>query len=153
MTKGSISGIMGVAIHHMHQKELPMNTIPQVAEAMQTILNDTAETAARTNGLIRRPTRVKLSGAQFVQTLVFGFMADPHASREALAQTAAALDVDISPQAIDQRLTEPAAHCLEDVLAAATLTMVAADAVAVPILQRFAGVLIQDTTTVSLPET
>jgi hypothetical protein len=120
---------------------------------MQTILGDVAETAARTNGLIRRPKRVKLTGAQFVQTLVFGFMADPHATREALAQTAAALDVDISPQAIDQRLTEPAAHCLEDVLAAATVRMIAADPVAVPLLQRFAGVLIQDTTTIGLPET
>lgn len=73
-----------------------MNTLPQVTEAMQTILNDVAERAARTNGLIRRPTRVKLTGAQFVQTLVFGFLADPHASREALARIAA-LDVESAP--------------------------------------------------------
>src|SRR5690242_6111289 len=57
-------------VHHMILKELPMDTIPQVAEAMQTILSDVAENAARTNGLIRRPKRVKLTGAQFVQTLV-----------------------------------------------------------------------------------
>ena len=126
-----------------------MATIPQVTEAMQTVLTTVADTAARATQFVRRSS--KFTGAHFVQTLVFGFLANPHASREQLAQTAAALEVTISPQAIDQRLTEAAATCLEQVLDAACSTVLAYDPVLVPLLARFAGVVVQDTTSVSLP--
>lgn len=128
-----------------------MATIPQVTQAMQTVLTTVADSAARASGFVQRAS--KCTGARFVQTLVFGFLSNPQASREQLAQTAAALDLTITPQALDQRLTEPAADCLEQVLHAAAGSVLAADPVLVPVLQRFAGVVVQDTTTISLPAT
>src|SRR5918911_797837 len=96
-------------------EELQMTSIPQVAQALETVFTTIADQAGRTSDFIVR--QVKLRGSTFVQTLVFGFLADPHATLEALAQTAAALGLHITPQALDLRFTETAAACLEQVLA------------------------------------
>jgi hypothetical protein len=126
-----------------------MATIADVAAVMQAVLTTTADAAARETGFVRR--RSKLGGAQFVQTLVFGWLADAQASLEALSQTAAALGVRVSPQGLDQRFTVAAAACLRRVLAAAVGTLVAAEPVAVPLLRRFNGVYVQDSTAIGLP--
>jgi hypothetical protein len=129
-----------------------MSSIPQVCAALQQVLSTVAERAARATGFVKRTS--KLSGAGFVQTLVFGFLANPRATRADLATSAAALDCVLSPQAIDQRMTDAAAECLDVVVAAATRTLLAAEAVAIPLLQRFTGgVWLQDTTTIGLPRT
>lgn len=127
-----------------------MSSVAQVAAALQAVLTETAAAAGRSTGFVTRAG--KLDGASFVQTLVFGWLADPAASLHQLTQIAAALGVAISPQALDQRFTRAAATLLERVLAAAAGAAVAADPVAVPLLRRFAGVLVQDSTTVALPD-
>ena len=126
-----------------------MSSIPQVVQALQTVFTTIADQAGRASDFIVR--QVKLRGSTFVQILVFGWLSDPHATLEALAQTAAALGVHISPQALDQRFSETAAACLEQVLAAAVTQVIAAAPVAVPILSRFPAVEVQDSTTISLP--
>ena len=126
-----------------------METIERVAAAMQTVLGATAEAAARATEAVKR--RGKLGGAQWVQTLVFGWLANPAASLGELSQTAARLGVAISPQGLDQRFTPEAAACLESVLAATLTEVVTADPVAVPLRRRFPAVYVQDTTTIALP--
>jgi hypothetical protein len=64
---------------------------------------------------------------------------------------AATLGVGISPQGLDRRFTEQTATCLRQVLDAAVTHMVASDPVAIPLLQRFAGVVIQASSIVRLP--
>lgn len=128
-----------------------MATIPQVAAAMQTVLTSVADTAARATRFVQRQS--KLTGALFTQTLVFGFLADRQATRESLAQTASALGLDISPQGLDQRMTQQAADCLEQVLEATAASLLLTDKVAIPLLSRFTGVFIQDTTIIGLPRT
>jgi hypothetical protein len=93
----------------------------------------------------------KLRGSTFTQTLVFGWLADADATLEALAQTAGALGVPISPQGLDQRFTQETAACLEQVLAAAVGQVVSADPVAIPLLARFTTVQVQDSSTITLP--
>ncbi len=126
-----------------------MTSLAQVAETMQHVLTTVAEEAARTTGCVRRP-RV-FDGARWVQTLVFGCLGTPRPSLSSLTQTAAALGVAVTPQALDQRFTAEAAACLEQVLAAAVAATVAADPVAVPLLRRFAGVYVLDSTSLALP--
>src|SRR5947207_14361604 len=128
-----------------------MATIAQVSQAMQTVLTTVADTAARTTGFVQRVS--KLTGALFTQTLVLGFLSTPQASREELAQTAATLGLTISPQGLDQRMTDAGAACLLAVLDAATTTILAADPVAIPVLTRFSGLFIQDSTVIGLPRT
>lgn len=126
-----------------------MLTIADVAAALRTVLTSTAERVARETGFLQR--RSKLSGARFVQTVVFGWLANPDASLGELAQTAAALGHPVSPQAVAQRFTPEAVACLEEVLAEAVSTLVAAEPVAIPLLGRFSGVYVQDSTSLPLP--
>jgi len=128
-----------------------MATIPQVAQAMQTILTTVADAAARATGFVQRES--KLTGARFTQTLVLGFLANPQATREQLAQMAASLGLTISPQGLDQRMTESGAALLLEVVDAAAATVLAADPVAITLLARFRGVYIQDSTLIGLPAT
>jgi len=125
-------------------------TIPQVARAMREVLTTTADAAAKATQFVHRTS--PLGGATFSQTLVFGFLGNPQASLEELAQTAATLGVPITPQALDQRFTPAAAACLEQVLQAAITRIVAADPVAIPLLERFTAVYVQDSSTIVLPD-
>ncbi len=127
-----------------------MSSIPYVCAAMQTVLTTEATLAARSTGFIQRQR--KLTGASFVQALVFGFLANPRLSLDQLAQTAAAVGTPISAQGLDQRFTSQAAACLRAVLAAAVQQVVAADPVAIPLLRRFTGVYVLDSTTSMLPD-
>lgn len=127
-----------------------MSSIPQVCLALQTVFTTVANTAARTSGFIRRQRQV--TGAGFVQALVFGFLANPQATLEQLAQSAANVGMPLSPQGLDKRFTHAAATCLQQVLAAAVQQVVAAHPVAIPILQRFNGVYLLDSTTITLPD-
>jgi hypothetical protein len=127
-----------------------MTTVPQLAQTLQTVFTTTADAAARATGFVQR--RSKLSGAAFVQALVFGWLADSHASLAALAQAAAVAGVVISPQGLDQRCTEAAAAFLEVVLGAAVQAVIVAEPVAIPLLQRFSAVVLLDCTTIVLPD-
>jgi len=125
-------------------------TLPDVADALASVFTSTADEAARDTRFVQR--RSKLTGPVFVQALTFGWLANPQATLEDLAQTARMRGVSISPQGLDQRLTPRAAACLREVLEAAVTRLLAADPVAIPILQRFAGgVWLLDSTAVALP--
>lgn len=125
--------------------------LEDVADAIHFVLTHAANAAADNTGLVCRAS--KLSGAAFVQTLTFGWLANPQATLEELAQTAGLLGVAITPQGLDQRFTPQAAACLYAVLQAAVRRVLAADPVAVPVLQRFpGGVSLLDSTTIHLPD-
>ena len=59
-----------------------MTIIPRIAGAMQHVLATVGDTIARGTGFVKR--KRKLSGAKFVQTLVFTWLAKPNASLEEL---------------------------------------------------------------------
>jgi hypothetical protein len=126
-----------------------MTTVAHLAQTLQTVLTSSANSAARATGFVQRQS--KLTGAAFVQALVFGWLANPQASLEALAQAAVVAGVAISPQGLDQRFTEGAAVFLEQVLNAALRAVVAAEPVAIPLLERFTAVVLLDCSTIVLP--
>lgn len=127
-----------------------MSSLPQVAQAIQTVLTDIPEEVARTTGFLKR--RSKLTPARFVQTLVLGWWQHPEATLEQLTQTAAALGVGISPQGLDQRLGKPAAALLRERLETAVAQVITAEPVAAELLGRFPAVYLLDSTTVALPD-
>lgn len=127
-----------------------MVTVPQLARVLQSVLTTTADGAARTSGFVQRSS--KLSAAGFVQSLVFGWLAKPSASIEELARTARARGIAISAQGLEQRFGPAAAALLEQVLATMVQTLVLTTAVAIPLLRRFRGVYVMDSTTVRLPD-
>jgi Transposase DDE domain len=127
-----------------------MTTVPQLAHTLQILFTTTAEQLARQTGFVRRSS--KLTGPVFAQTVVFTWLADPQATLEAMAQTAAGLGTSITPQGLDERFHPAAARFLERLLASAMTQLVTADPVTIPLLQRFAGVYVQDSTVIRLPD-
>ena len=124
-------------------------TIAQLATSLQPLFTTDADRLARECHFVRRQRKV--SGASFLQTLVFGWLHDPRATVETLAETAARDGRPITPQALDQRFTPAAVEFLRAVFAAATRQVVQAAPERIPLLRRFTGVYAEDCTTVVLP--
>ncbi len=130
-----------------------MTTIPQLSEAMQAVLTTTAEAAGRAVYFTRRPDTAKFTASTMTQTLVLGYLTHPQATPAQLAQSAARAEVDVSPQAIVDRMNPRTAALLHTVLTTSVQHLIASDApVAIPVLQRFAGVYVHDSTSIALPD-
>ena len=83
-----------------------------LAGLLQSLLTSKAEELAQTTGLVQRQR--KLTGAQWVQTLVFGWMEQPEASLEDLCNWLAEHhQVTISPQGLDGWFCPAGAACLQ----------------------------------------
>lgn len=126
-----------------------MGTIPQVAVALQWVLTAVADEAARATGFVVRQRQV--TGAQFVQALVFGWLANAQATLNELTQTAGLVGLRISPQGLEQRFTAAAAACVRQVLEAAIGTVIDHQGRVPALLERFTAVTIQDSTHLGLP--
>lgn len=128
-----------------------MTSLAELVPTLQTLLTTTADQAGRDSGLIQRVRA--FTGATFVQTLVFGWLATPDATLENLAQTAAVRGVPVSAQAIADRFSPRSAACLAQVLAAAIQQTVIAAPTDLAVLNRFTGVVVIDGSVIGLPAT
>src|SRR5689334_11346397 len=88
-----------------------MSSIPQVAEAMQSVLNRRAKALEQETGFVQRST-AQLDGPTFAQTTVFSWMDTPEASYSQLRHVAASLGVQVSNQALEQRFGAESAALL-----------------------------------------
>jgi hypothetical protein len=127
-------------------------TIAHLVSTLQTTFTTLAEAADAELHYTKRPDLAKFSASTLLQTLVLGWLAHPDATVEHLAQTAARVGVEVSPQAIDQRFSFQTAALLRAVLVASVEQVVASDPVAIAVLQRFTDVRVQDSTTIVLPD-
>jgi len=127
-----------------------MSSIPQVAEAMQSVLNRRAKALERETGFVQRST-AQLDGPAFTQTTVFAWMDHAEASYSQLRHVAASLGVQVSNQALEQRCGEESAALLRSVLQEAVGEVLCSEARAPELLSRFNGVYVQDGTIISLP--
>ncbi|HKV59638.1 MAG TPA: IS4 family transposase [Ktedonobacteraceae bacterium] len=125
-------------------------TMEQAKAAMETLFGPQADQLAKQSGAIRRHR--KLSGRQLAAILTLGYWQDGQATREALAQMAQVQGVSISAPALQQHLTQATSHFLEALLALGLRQVVASEPVAVPLLERFAVVWLEDSSQLSLPQ-
>jgi hypothetical protein len=126
-----------------------MQIVGQVAAALQRLLGAGANEEAEALGVIRR--RRKFTGASLVRTLVLGWLAEPRATLEQLAQQAGLAGVAVTPQAVARRFNDRLAELLQRLVERAVVEAIAAEPVAIPLLQKFRGVFVQDGTVVDLP--
>lgn len=141
--------MIGVSELNLPEKGFPMTTVTHLSKTLQEILTKTANDLARTTGFTQRESKV--TGAVFAQGLILGWLAKADATLEELTQGMAALDVSLSPQGLADRFSPQAADLLKQLLQRATQHLIAVDPVAIPVLQRFHGVYLQDSTTITLP--
>lgn len=127
-----------------------MQIVSQIAEGMQTVLTTIANAIGREIGFIQRER--KFNGSGYAQTLVFGWLGKPDATLDELCQTAATLGIEITPQSLDDRFGIKSSELMLKVLESSLEKVVTSDPVCIPLLQRFNGVYIQDSSTITLPD-
>lgn len=123
--------------------------VRRLAECFQRVLGDEALALGRELGLRNR----KLKVTELVATLVLGWWAHPEATRAELAARAAEwFGVDLSPQALSGRLSERVEELLRRLLDRALEQVLEGEPTALPILDRFPAVFLEDATSLALPD-
>ncbi len=127
-----------------------MDSIAKVGSALQELFGPAVEAAAEMSGVIKRQR--KFSAMSLAKTFVLGFLANPDATDEELARMAVQVGADVTPQAVEQRFAPALERFLKDLLGRATQILVSANQALAPILERFSHVILQDSSTIVLPD-
>jgi hypothetical protein len=122
----------------------------EIANHVQNLFHAKAEYWARSTGFVQRAS--KISGSAFAQTLVLGFLNQPEATYTDLQQTMALQGVQVSPQAIEERMTPQAAALMHRLLEEMVAMVVSGQECQLPVLQSFNGIVLQDGTILTLPD-
>src|SRR6266567_1848680 len=126
-----------------------MNSVPHLTETLRQILEEEANALAKESGFIQRE-RV-LSGADFAQTLIFGWLAESEITLDGLTQVAGRREVEITASGLCQRFTWAAVDFLHRLLARLTQVRLEAEAAPIALLKRFTAVIVEDSSRISLP--
>lgn len=126
-------------------------SVTQAMEQFQEIVTEEARQLARETGAVQRVHEGGFDGASLAQMFLFGYWEEPNGRLDQLAQIAARGEVAVSASAICQRLTAPTAEFLRRLLVRLAEVRVEAEAVEVPLLKQFAAVIVEDSSTISLP--
>jgi Transposase DDE domain len=132
------------------KKELPVRIIAKVGLALQELFGEIAGEAAKRSEVIVR--KRKFTAMSLARTFVLGFLRNPQASDEELAQIAAESGVAVTPQAIEQRHTQKLVKFLQELFCKASQMVVGSDKALAPILERFRNVTLLDSSTITLPD-
>lgn len=127
-----------------------MISVAQWEEQLKVLFNERANTLAQQTGFVQR--RRQISGADFVQGLVFGWLHQPQASLGDLGGAIAYREVSISDSGLTQRFTPRAAAFLQAMLAEVVGHVMSSEPVPIPVLQRFQAVIIEDSSQIALPD-
>src|ERR1700730_1747461 len=100
--------------HFLKEEGEPMNSVTQFAETVQRILGEEVEQLAREVGFVERERVIR--GADFVQTLILGWLQEPEITLDGLTQVLGRREVSISASGLSQRFTEEAATLVQRVL-------------------------------------
>ena len=127
-----------------------MKIVAKVGIALQEIFGKLAQEAAQQTKVILRQR--KFNAVSLAQTFVLGFLQNPKASDDQLAQMAVQCGAEVTPQAVDQRHTPRMVAFLEGLFRQAVTLVVGSDQALAPVLERFPAVTVLDSSTITLPE-
>ena len=131
------------------EMEGAMTSVAQMAQTLSEVLEEEATRLGRESGWQQRQRA--LSGADFVQTLLFGWWQDPKISLDGLTQVAGRRLVQISASGLHQRFTPQAAHLLFQILTRLVQAHFRQPLVeTLPFLRAFPAVVLEDSSTIAL---
>lgn len=120
-------------------------TITNLASTLQSLLMEKIVDLAEVNGFFRRTRNYTL--AEFVQTLLFGWIEDPKAPLESFAPR-----LNVAPQSLAERLDQSAVQFCQALLEAHLEKLFdASDPSRQRLLNLFSAVIVEDSTTITLP--
>jgi Transposase DDE domain len=124
-----------------------MTSIPRMSKILTQLFEHEAVELAKQAGMRERTIRFP----QLASLLVLGWWNHPAAGPSVLARFAGSLGLSVCKQDIQAHFTERTAIWLLSLLQAAVREVVRANAVALPLLEQFTAVLIEDGSSISLP--
>jgi hypothetical protein len=133
----------------MNRKGLSMKSLSQIEMALKEVFEKDADELATTTGFIKRKRAFR--GSQFAKTLVFGWLNKPALRTEELTQIGQIAGIQISSPGLCKRFTPEAATFLFALLQRLTAKHLQAEAVDSALLRRFSAVIIEDSSSVTLP--
>jgi hypothetical protein len=139
--------ILMVLLHSFQEQNMASRA--QVSRELRRLFEEEAEPLARREGLRQRGMRF----AQLAYLLVLGWWQQPQAGPSALARFAGSLNLTLSKQEVDVHFTEATASFLLALLRRAVCVLICArQGVKLALLQQFQAVLVEDASTITLPE-
>jgi hypothetical protein len=139
---------MNVSQKH-HEEGVAMNSVSQMAEALEKILQEDIEAVGREVGFLKRFREI--SSADFVQTLIFAWLQEPEIALDGLAQVAERREVSITASALSQRFGPEAASLLQQVLEQLCAQQMQVEVVDIALLRQFSAVVVEDSSSIVLP--
>src|SRR5947208_15702728 len=149
MTSIAPSGIIKKNSNHDSRRELVKMSVTQVMEQYQSILEEEVRDIAYETGAVKREG--KLDVVTLVQMLIFGFWQDPEIRLSGLAQVACRRKVNVTESAISQRFTPECATMFLNILQRLAEVRLESEKVDIPLLNQFSEVIVEDSTSVTLP--
>ena len=126
-----------------------MKIVAKVGAALQLLFGQIVDSAHAAAPVVLR--RRCFTPESLARTFVLGFLENPRASDENLAQMAAQCGACVTPQAIEQRHTRRFATFLEELFRRAIKVVVESDQTLAPLLERFTSVTLLDSSVITLP--
>ena len=126
-----------------------MLDVTNLAPKLQVFFTQTAEAIARQTKFVQRAS--KLTGALFLQSVVFGFEDQPQASLTDLIETSDNLGLVITKQGLQDRITD-AVPFLRAMFEQGLRLFRHKLPLEIPVLKQFSGLFITDSTVIALPE-
>ncbi|HEM61980.1 MAG TPA: IS4 family transposase [Chloroflexi bacterium] len=124
--------------------------IAEIAENVMRLLGEDARELGRSTGFIQRQR--KFDGATYAQMLICGVLSQPELRYTDLTQQAHVAGVQVSAQGIAARFTPAAAQFMAALLERAVNRVVEARmSTTIPVLEKFTGVYIRDSSVIGLP--
>jgi len=139
---------MAFSIHNGNKTMKP--DIKWIGEKIHTFFGEAVHPIAHQTQFVRRASR--LDGLTFLKVFVFGFIENPHASLNGLAQVCLDLGVEITPQGLDERINAYSVDFLKTIFAQAIEVFQNSLPLPLPILQQFTAIHIVDSTVKELPD-
>lgn len=124
-------------------------SVTQVMEQYQSILENEVHDIAYETGAVKR--KGKLDAATLVQIVIFGFWQDPDLRLSGLAQIGGRREVHITESAISQRFTSECATMFLKIMQRLAEVTLNSGKVDIPLLKQFSAVIVEDSTSITLP--
>jgi len=127
-----------------------MSSIAELSEVLTEILNEEANRLARETGFVQRES--KIHGADFAQSLIFGWLAEPEITLEGVCQVLGRREVRVSASGLSQRFSQHSVDFLQRLMEVLASTCVQAEEAApYPLLRQFKAVILEDSSVIGLP--
>lgn len=127
-----------------------MKNIAQMGQAMKRMFRTKADKVAQETNFVQRES--KMTGSKFLRTWVLGFLQHPEASLNILCQVAADLEVSITKQGMQQRLTPAAVDFLEEMFEHIKAELQNKIPISLSLLTQFTAIQLVDSSGIALPD-